>query len=90
VLQPSGQLGVLPDDVEHRQEQLSGRQALSLLAVSEVERDWMFAREQRLQHVSRQALMDGWDRQTDGRLGELLPLRLARALLRLSALDGGA
>lgn len=80
VLQPSGLLGVLSEDVEHRQEQLSDRQALSLLAVSEVERDWMFAREQRLQHVSRQALMDGWDRQTDGRLGELLPLRLARAL----------
>lgn len=80
VLQPSGLLGVLPDDVEHRQEQLSSRQALSFLSVSEVERDWMFAREQRLQHVSRQAVMDGWDRQTDGRLGELLPLRLARAL----------
>ncbi len=80
VLQPSALLGVLSEDLQYRQEQLSDRQALSLLAVSEVERDWMFVREQRLQHVSRQALMDGWDRQTDGRLGELLPLRLARAL----------
>ena len=80
VLQPSPLLGALSDDGDFWQEQQQQRQALSLLAVSEVEQDWMFPREQRLQHVSRQALLSGWDRHTDGRLGELLPLRLARAL----------
>jgi photosystem II stability/assembly factor-like uncharacterized protein len=80
VLQPSPLLGQPSGDVEQRAEQLAARQSLMLLSVSELEQDWMFPREQTLQHLSRPALMAGWDRQTDGRLGELLPLRLARAL----------
>ncbi|MFM7057362.1 MAG: hypothetical protein ACKO2P_10620 [Planctomycetota bacterium] len=79
VVQPSGLLGVGSDDGPFRAEQQRERQALTLLAVNEIEHDWMFPREQRLQHVSRQALLSGWERQTDGRLGELLPLRLARS-----------
>jgi len=80
VFQLSGQLGALSDDGVFRDKQQRQRQALMLLSVNELEQDWMFAREQRLQHISRQALLTGWDRQTDGRLGELLPLRLARSL----------
>lgn len=42
--------------------------------------DWMFSRTQPLQHVVREELLKTWSRQTDGRLSELLPQRLAETI----------
>jgi hypothetical protein len=80
VWQPAAELVEQPGEAERRQRQLAARQSLMGLSAAELEADWMFPLEQGLQQYSRRALVEGWNRQTDGRLGELLPLRLARAV----------
>jgi len=42
--------------------------------------DWMFSRTQPLQERVRTELMKSWSRQTDGRVSELLPQRLAESI----------
>ncbi len=42
--------------------------------------DWIFPRTAPQHHLVKSQLVESWNRQTDGRLGELLPLRLARAI----------
>lgn len=54
--------------------------ALTLLGVSDVAGDWMFPGLLETQHRSGSSLMDEWDRRTDGRASELVPLRLARSI----------
>ncbi len=54
--------------------------ALSSLSVEGVHADWAFPRTVRGQELSSKQLLAEWNRQTDGRLRELLPLRLARSL----------
>ena len=80
VYQPAVELAELAQEPERRQSHTAVRGSLMQLAAAELESDWMFPREQGLQHYSREALLAGWNRQTDGRVSELLPLRLARAL----------
>ena len=80
VWQPAAELVLGAEEFERRQGQLAARQAMMGLSAAELESDWMFPLEQGLQQYSRRALVEGWNRQTDGRLGELLPLRLARAV----------
>lgn len=70
VVQPSGQLSH-PSMSEHWQAELSGVGANTLAT------DWRFART-RIQHgMSQSALLESWDASSDGRLRELVPLRLA-------------
>lgn len=54
--------------------------ALTLLGVSDVAGDWMFPGLLETQHRSGSSLMEEWDRRTDGRASELVPLRLARSI----------
>lgn len=42
--------------------------------------DWMFSRTQPLQSIVAAELMKTWERQSDGRVGELLPQRLAQLI----------
>ncbi|MBL8810983.1 MAG: hypothetical protein JNM43_12465 [Planctomycetaceae bacterium] len=53
---------------------------LASLSVGGLEGDWAFPRTIKGQEVSAKQLIAEWNRQTDGRLRELLPLRLARML----------
>jgi len=54
--------------------------ACSLLGGNESVADWMFARTRPEHHRSAEQLIVEWNRQTDGQLRRLLPLRLARDL----------
>ncbi len=70
VVQPSQQLYSPPMSERWRA-------ALSATGVNTVATDWRFART-RIQHcMSQPALLEAWDAASDGRLRELLPLRLA-------------
>ncbi|MFO0976712.1 MAG: YCF48-related protein [Planctomycetaceae bacterium] len=53
---------------------------LASLSVDGLEGDWAFPRTIKGQEISPRQLIAEWNRQTDGRLRELLPLRLARTL----------
>lgn len=53
---------------------------LASLSVDGLEGDWAFPRTIKGQEASAKQLIAEWNRQTDGRLRELLPLRLARVL----------
>ncbi|MFN9720323.1 MAG: WD40/YVTN/BNR-like repeat-containing protein, partial [Planctomycetota bacterium] len=53
---------------------------LAALGICDGASDWMFARTRPEAHRSAMMLVSEWDRQTDGQLRELLPLRLARQL----------
>jgi photosystem II stability/assembly factor-like uncharacterized protein len=55
-------------------------EALGLLGVNQYSSDWMFPRSLAEQHKSSESLMDEWNRRTDGRMRELIPLRLARSI----------
>ncbi|MCA9086256.1 MAG: hypothetical protein KDA81_19495 [Planctomycetaceae bacterium] len=52
--------------------------ALGLVGVNAFATDWMFPRDAPLQELVRDELMKTWQRQTDDRLQELLPQRLAQ------------
>ncbi|MEZ6062758.1 MAG: hypothetical protein R3C19_20635 [Planctomycetaceae bacterium] len=54
--------------------------AVSQVGGNAAERDWMLARTAPQLHTVKKQLLESWNRQTDGRLGELLPLRLARSI----------
>lgn len=54
--------------------------AVSWLGCSSVESDWAFPRSSPQQHHVRDQLLAEWNRNTDGNLNEILPLRLARAI----------
>lgn len=56
------------------------REAMGLLGVNQYSSDWMFPRSLEEQHRSSRSLMEEWNRRTDGRLRELIPLRLARSI----------
>lgn len=58
----------------------SARTATASAGGDDYVRDWMFARDQPMQHRVRDELLKTWARQTDGRVAELLPLRLARGI----------
>lgn len=70
VLQPSAELQLQ----QHREH---WRTALSHLGNSSFTTDWRFARTRKLHGLSESALLQDWQRSSDGRLGDLLPLRLA-------------
>lgn len=52
--------------------------AVTQLGGNETASDWMFPRTRPEHHLSSDQLIAEWNRQTDGRLRRLLPLRLAR------------
>ncbi len=58
----------------------SSHGAIAALGLCDGSSDWMFARTQPEANRSAMTLVQEWDRQTDGNLRELLPLRLARQL----------
>ncbi|MEZ6132784.1 MAG: YCF48-related protein [Planctomycetaceae bacterium] len=80
VVQPSVRLTRPGVDDALAADQLSA--VLPQLGAGRFEQDWMFARTQPLQGTVADELMKAWARQTDGRVGELLPQRLA-ALFRI-------
>lgn len=78
VLQPS--VRHLQRDVD---DALAAEQMTSALAqagANSLVQDWMFARTQPLQAQVADELIQAWNRQTDGRLNQLLPQRLAAAI----------
>jgi photosystem II stability/assembly factor-like uncharacterized protein len=64
----------------HRQWSQHASVAITGLGICDGTGDWMFARTKPELDRTSSALLKEWDRQTDGRLRELLPLRLAREL----------
>ncbi|MEO2036501.1 MAG: hypothetical protein ABGZ35_30875 [Planctomycetaceae bacterium] len=70
VLQPSRQL-------ERPSTHDRWRMALSGLGVNTFSTDWRFARSRHQHGMSRPALLQAWDAASDGRLRELVPLRMA-------------
>lgn len=73
--------GRLPD-ISHddRLDMARQQQLATTLAVSHYDFDWILTRTERLQNLTPKELRTAWSRQTDGRIDELLPLRLARLL----------
>jgi photosystem II stability/assembly factor-like uncharacterized protein len=80
VLQPSVRLNEPREDAAGLCQTERALSALTLLGVSDVAGDWMFPGLLETQHRSGSSLMDEWDRRTDGRASELVPLRLARSI----------
>ena len=78
VWQPSGILPRNRTYTQHISDQMD--HMVSLAGGNAFEADWMFARTQPLQHLVQSELQKAWNRQTDGRVSELLPQRLARAI----------
>lgn len=78
VWQPSGELPRGGTITPHIADQMD--HMVSLAGGNAFEADWMFARTQPLQHLVPSELQKAWSRQTDGRVSELLPQRLARAI----------
>lgn len=60
--------------------QTRNNSTIASLGICDGTADWMFARTRPEAHRSVTSLVSEWDRQTDGHLRELLPLRLARQL----------
>lgn len=58
----------------------NSRSALMDLGICETTADWVFSRNVQSPAVTPAQLLSSWDRQTDGRVRELLPLRLAREI----------
>lgn len=78
VTQPSARMPRQDIDDTLAGDRLSG--ILPQMGASAFERDWMFSRTHPLQNQVAAELRKTWDLETDGRVGELLPLRLARLL----------
>ncbi|MFY9253091.1 MAG: YCF48-related protein [Fuerstiella sp.] len=78
VLQPSARLPQLNIDDSHSISQL--QVAASQAGANYVDQDWMFARTQPMQEMVRDEILSAWGQQTDGRVGELLPQRLAEQI----------
>jgi len=78
VVQPSSRLPQLHHDDGHAAEQMAV--ATSQAGANYYEFDWMFARTQPMQDKVRTEIINAWAQQTDGRVGELLPQRLAELI----------
>lgn len=77
VVQPSGRL--LPQKTDDGRAE-SIHSAVVQAGASGYECDWMFSRNQRMHDRVRSELMSTWGQQTDGRVGEMLPTRLAKII----------
>ena len=75
VIQPSARLSRSGIDDGLAADRLAA--ALPQVGANAFVQDWMFSRTQPLQATVADELMKAWGRQTDGRVGELLPQRLA-------------
>ncbi|MCP4853854.1 MAG: hypothetical protein GY903_05115 [Fuerstiella sp.] len=78
VVQPSARLAS-----EHIDDQFAAREmrvATAQAGGNQFVQDWMFARTQPLQELVRDELLKSWARQTDDRVSELLPQRLAETI----------
>ncbi len=80
VHQPSDRLESLAEEGVGVSNSERACEALGLLGVNQYSSDWMFPRSLAEQHKSSGSLMDEWNRRTDGRMRELIPLRLARSI----------
>ncbi|MEQ9410050.1 MAG: YCF48-related protein [Fuerstiella sp.] len=78
VVQPSARLP--RDGLDDRQAATSLQAVLPLTGANVFRQDWMFSRTQPLQHLTGQHLWNTWGRQTDGRVAEILPQRLAQLI----------
>lgn len=78
VVQPSASLP--KGDSDERQTADLLRRTVPMTGCDDFVQDWMFSRSQPLQHLVRNELLKTWAGQTDGKVSELLPLRLARLI----------
>ena len=62
------------------QAQVTAQHALNQLAANTLTTEWMFPRNRPQHHLSAGQLIAEWNRQTDGELRDLLPLRIARLI----------
>lgn len=78
VLQPSTQLHRGSADPRATRQRL--QPAIAATGGNHFDQDWMFARNQPLQEEVRSELLRTWNRQTDSRVGQLLPQRMAQMI----------
>lgn len=67
-------------DSSRTHQQLTVQQALAQLGANAAVNDWMFPRNRPEHHLSQEQLLAEWNRQTDGEIRRLWPLRLARLI----------
>ncbi|MDG1897619.1 MAG: YCF48-related protein [Fuerstiella sp.] len=78
VVQPSASL--VGEKTEDQVAAYEMQVAIAQAGGNQFVQDWMFARTQPLQELVRDELLTSWARQTDGRVSELLPQRLAETI----------
>jgi photosystem II stability/assembly factor-like uncharacterized protein len=78
VIQPSARLVGQTGDDQHAADFM--QVATTQAGGNQFVQDWMFARTHPLQERMREELLKSWARQTDGRVSELLPQRLAETI----------